>query len=211
MVHSRLAGVRTVWRVEDDGDFFCAACGGDRCYQRLGGRRRLTVLGLPVLPRGAAEPVVQCVSCRGRFPLGALDRPTTTRLTALLRDGVHTIALALLAAGGGDSPVARRTAVEVVRSAGFTDCTEERLLTLQAALGAGSLPALDREVRDTLAALTPHLAAPGRESLLLRGARIALADGPYHAGERAMLTAVGEALHLPPADTERLLAEALSA
>ncbi|RBM20236.1 TerB family tellurite resistance protein [Streptomyces sp. PT12] len=214
MVHPRVAGVRTAWRVLDDGDFFCAACGGDRCYRRLGGRRRLTVLGVPVLPRGRAEPVVECVSCRGHFPLTALDRPTTTRLSALLRDGVHTIALALLAAGGGAGAAgsaARRAAVESIRAAGFPDCTEERLLTLQAALGAKSLPLLDREVRATLSELTPHLASPGRESLLLHGARIALADGPYHATERAMLGAVGEALRLSPSDTERLLATALSA
>ncbi|RKN11936.1 TerB family tellurite resistance protein [Streptomyces radicis] len=212
-----MAGVRTAWRVVDDGDFFCAACGGDRCYRRLAGRRRLTVLGVPVLPRGTAEPVVECVSCRGRFPLTALDRPTTTRLSALLRDGVHTIALALLAAGGGMSTrgtagtAARRAAVESIRAAGFPECTEERLLTLQAALGAESLPLLDREVRATLSELTPHLASPGREALLLHGARIALADGPYHATERTMLTAVGEALRLSPSDTERLLATALSA
>ncbi|WP_326600711.1 TerB family tellurite resistance protein [Streptomyces sp. NBC_01803] len=205
---ARLAGVRTAWRVVDDGDFFCAACGGDRCYQRLDGRRRFTLLGLPVLTRGAAEPVVECVSCRGRFPLSALDEPTTTRLSALLCDGVHTVALALLAAGGDDAAAARRTAVASVRAAGFGDCTEERLLTLQAAMGVRSLPLLDREVREALTALTPHLAAPGRESLLLHGARIALADGPYGAAEREMLTAVGEALRIPPADTRRLLAAA---
>ncbi|WP_063784370.1 TerB family tellurite resistance protein [Streptomyces sp. SBT349] len=211
MVHPRLAGVRTAWRVSEDGDFFCPACGGDRCYQLLEGRRRLTVLGVPVLTRGAADPVASCVSCRGRFPVSALDRPTTTRLTVLLRDGVHTIALALLAAGGGGGGPARRTAVESIRAAGFPECTEERLLTLQAALRVGSLPLLDREVRETLSALTPHLASPGRESLLLHGARIALADGPYSAAERAMLGTVGEALRLAPADTERLLATALSA
>ncbi|WP_059013443.1 TerB family tellurite resistance protein [Streptomyces specialis] len=205
---ARLAGIRTAWRVIDDGDFFCAACGGDRCYQRLGGRRRFTVLGLPVLARGDAEPVVECVSCRGRFPLSALDEPTTTRLSVLLRDGVHTVAVALLAAGGGGAVAARRTAVESVRAAGFRDCTEERLLTLQAAMGARTLPPPAHEVREALTALAPHRAAPGRESLLLHGARIALADGPYGAEEREMLTIVGDALRLPPADTERLLAAA---
>ncbi|ONK14456.1 TerB family tellurite resistance protein [Streptomyces sp. MP131-18] len=210
MVHSRMAGVRTAWRVVDDGDFFCVSCGGDRCYRRLNGRRRLTLLGLPVLPRGAAEPVVECVACRGRFPLGALNQPTTTRLTALLRDGVHSITLALLATGDNAAANAatRRTAVEAVRAAGFADCTEERLLTLQAALAADSPAQLDREVREALSALTPHLASPGRESLLLHGARIALSDGPYRTSELAMLSVIGEALRLGPADTERLLATA---
>ncbi len=63
-------------------------------------------------------------------------------------------------------------------------------------------------MRETLSALAPHLAGPGRESLLLHGARIALSDGPYRTSELAMLTVVGEALRLGPADTERLLATA---
>ncbi|UCM87816.1 TerB family tellurite resistance protein [Streptomyces marincola] len=210
MVHSRVAGVRTAWRVEDDGDFFCASCGGDRCYQRLSGRRRLMLLGLPVLPRGAAEPVVECVACRGRFPLAVLRQPTTTRLTALLRDAVHTVALAMLAtAGNPDAAVpVRRGAVEAVRAAGFADCTEERLLTLRAALGARGPEQVEHEVRQALSALAPHLAGPGRESLLLHGARIALTDGPYRTSELAMLSVVGEALRIGPADTERLLATA---
>lgn len=56
--------------------------------------------------------------------------------------------------------------------------------------------------------LAPHLAVPGRESLLLQGARIALADGPYRAAERQVLTTVGAALRLPAEDVARLLAAA---
>lgn len=209
MVHSRawMACVRTAWRAIDDGEFFCAACGGDRSYLLLAGRRRLTVLGVPVLPRGPAGPVVACASCHGHFPVTDRERPTTTRLTALLRDAVHAVALALLTAGGGQR-AARQAAVESVRAAGFPECSEERLLTLQAALFAQGRSAPDREVREALAALTPHLAPQGRASLLLLGARVALADGPYQDGERAMLRVVGEALALPPAETERLLTAA---
>ncbi len=206
-----MAGVRTTWRAIDDGEFFCAGCGGDRSYQLLAGRRRLKVLGVPVLPRGPADPVVACASCRGHFPVADLERPTTTRLSALLRDAVHTIALALLAGGGGDRVVARRAAVAAVREAGFADCTEERLLTLQAALWAGGRPALDREAREVLVALAPHLALPGRHSLLLHGARIALADGSYRPSEREILGAIGTSLRLPPAETDRLLSQAAAA
>lgn len=59
-----------------------------------------------------------------------------------------------------------------------------------------------------LAPLAPHLATAGRESVLLQGARIALADGPYSAAEREVLTTVGGALKLPSDDTARLLAAA---
>ncbi|WP_199781666.1 TerB family tellurite resistance protein, partial [Streptomyces sp. HCCB10043] len=52
------------------------------------------------------------------------------------------------------------------------------------------------------------LAGAGRESVLLQGARIALADGPYCAAERQVLTTVGSALGIPAEETARLLAEA---
>ncbi|MDT0307453.1 TerB family tellurite resistance protein [Streptomyces sp. DSM 44917] len=199
---TRFAGVRTAWRVIGDGDFFCAACGGDRCYQRLAGRRRLTVLGVPVARRGDAEPVVECSSCHGRFLATALDVPTTTQLAGLLRDAVHTIALAVLGTDG-QAVAARKAAVASIRAAGFPDCTHERLLTLQAALAADTLP-----LWESLTALAPHLEAPGREALVLHGAGIALADGPYSPTERTILTLIGEALRLLPSETERLLSAA---
>ncbi|WP_052852928.1 TerB family tellurite resistance protein [Streptomyces avicenniae] len=213
MVHSsgaRVAGVRTAWRVIDDGDFYCAGCGGDRCYQRMTGRRRFTLLGVPLLPRGAVEPVVECASCRAHHPVSVLDRPTTTRLAGLLRDAVHSVALLMLSAGG-DEPAARRSAVETVRAAGFPECTEERLLTLQAALACHRSPLMSHEVHATLGALAPHLEGPGRETLVFQGARIALADGPYRAAERAALVTIGDALGLSEAETDHLLAEAAAA
>ncbi|WP_412796077.1 TerB family tellurite resistance protein [Streptomyces sp. MS19] len=194
----------------DDGDFWCASCGGDRCYQRMTGRRRFTLLGVPLLPRGAVEPVVECVSCRTHHPVAALEQPTTTRLAGLLRDAVHSVALMMLAAGG-DEAAARRAAVETVRAAGFAECTEERLLTLQAALSCRQSPLMDHEVHETLGALAPHLAGPGRRTLVFQGARVALADGPYRAAERSALGTIGAALGLSAAETAVLLTEAATA
>ncbi|MGW1372846.1 TerB family tellurite resistance protein [Streptomyces sp. NPDC002446] len=224
-------GVRTSWRTVADGEFFCPDCGGDRNYLRRTGRRRLTVLGVPLLSRGVTGPVLECSACHGHFGLDALDHPTTVRFSAMLRDAVHTIALALLAAGGTSSRAVRTTAVDTVRAAGYADCSEDQLLTLLAALDAdtGTLtgtydpvtgghcghPGLDPcgtalaiELHESLEPLAPHLARAGRESLLLQGARIALADGSYTPAEREALTTVGAALMLRPADTNRLLAAA---
>lgn len=218
----RVWGVCTTWHTVGDGEFFCPGCGGDRNYRRRTGRRRLTVLGVPVLARGDAGPVVVCSSCHGRFGTDVLDHPTTTRFSAMLRDAVHTVALAVLAAGGAEARPTREAAVCAVRAAGFTDCTERQLLSLVEALAAdtGRLPgwaedfhehsgtALTIELHEALGPLAPHLAPAGREGILLQGARIALADGPYGPAEREALSAVGAALSICHEDTERLLAAA---
>jgi hypothetical protein len=211
----RLAGVRTSWRTLDDGDFFCPECGGDRRYRRRTGSRRFVLLGVPLVPRGPAGPVVECVACREHFAADVLDHPTTTRLSAMLREAVHSVALAVLAAGGSDARTVRETAVETVRGAGFPGCTEEELTALLAALAAESRSrgnqghiSLEIELHEVLAPLAPHLAVPGRESLLLQGARIALADGLYCSAEREVLATVGRALEIGAEDVDRLLAEA---
>ncbi|RZD58814.1 hypothetical protein C0Q58_22660 [Streptomyces albidoflavus] len=213
----RVCGVRTHWTTVADGEFHCPDCGGDRNYQRRTGRRRLTLLGLPVLPRGEAGPVVECASCAGHFPPEVLTRPTTTRFSALLRDAVHTVALAVLAAGGTGSRTALAAAVEAVRDAGDEECTAERLTAVADALAAdtgrrtggedGEAP-LAAELHEALDPLAPHLADLGRASLLLRAAGIALADGPYTPAERDVLTTVGAALTLPREEVADLLTAA---
>ncbi|MCH0565408.1 MULTISPECIES: TerB family tellurite resistance protein [unclassified Streptomyces] len=210
---SRILGTRTAWTPLGDGEFFCPGCGGDRNYQRLTGRRRLTFLGVPVLPRGETGPVVECASCHRHFRPDALDHPTTTRFSAMLRDAVHTVALAVLAAGGTCSPAALEVAASAVRAAGFGDCTRQQLAALVEALAADTGRVLGSscgaglaiELHEALDPLAPHLAPVGRESILLQGARIALADGPYTPAEREVLATVGTALTIRADDVPRLL------
>ncbi|MFE5854974.1 TerB family tellurite resistance protein [Streptomyces sp. NPDC056500] len=213
-----VCGIHTSWNTVGDGEFFCPACGGDRNYRRRTGRRRFTLLGIPLLPRGSAGPVVECAACHGHFGMDTLDHPTTARFSAMLRDAVHTVALAVLASGGTSSSSVRETAVTTVRAAGLHDCTEDQLTGLIEALAADTGrfvtdtgpygAALAIELHEALEPLSPHLAPAGRESILLQGARIALADGPYTPAEREVLTTVGTALQLPPSDTTRLLSTA---
>ncbi|MEV7995534.1 TerB family tellurite resistance protein [Streptomyces sp. NPDC086077] len=213
---ARVLGTRTAWTAVGDGEFFCPGCGGDRNYQRLTGRRRFTLLGLPVLPRGDTGPVVECAACRRHFGTDVLDHPTTTRFSAMLRDAVHTVALAVLAAGGTRTRPSLTAAAGTVRAAGFDDCTEEQLNALVEALaadtgrvfGAPCGPGLAIELHEALDPLAPHLAPAGRESILLQGARIALADGPYTAAEREVLATVGAALTITSDEVTRLLATA---
>ncbi|MEU9864050.1 TerB family tellurite resistance protein [Streptomyces sp. NPDC047971] len=213
-----ICGIRTSWNTVGDGEFFCEECGGDRNYRRRTGRRRFAVLGVPVLPRGHAGPVVECAACHTHFGTEVLDHPTTSRFSAMLRDAVHTVALAVLAAGGTSSRTAVDTAVGAVRAAGFDECTAVQLTDLVEALAADTgrfLPdegsggaALAIELHEALEPLAPHLATSGRESILLQGARIALADGAYSTAERDVLNTVGNALALCADDTARLLATA---
>lgn len=116
----RILGTRTAWSTVGDGEFFCPGCGGDRNYQRLTGRRRFTLLGVPVLPRGETGPVVECAACHRHYGADVLDHPTTTRFSAMLRDAVHTVALAVLAAGGTCARTSLETAASAVRSAAST-------------------------------------------------------------------------------------------
>ncbi|MEV7152443.1 MULTISPECIES: TerB family tellurite resistance protein [unclassified Streptomyces] len=213
---ARILGTRTAWTPVGDGEFFCPGCGGDRNYQRLTGRRRFTLLGVPVLPRGTTGPVVECAACRHHFGTDVLDHPTTSRFSAMLRDAVHTVALAVLAAGGTCARASLEAAAGAVRAAGFEDATEDRLSALVDALAADTGRVFEQpggaslaiELHEALDPLAPHLAPGGRESLLLQGARIALADGPYTNAEREVLGTVGAALTICAADVTRLLAAA---
>jgi hypothetical protein len=213
---SRILGTRTAWTTVSDGEFFCPGCGGDRNYQRLTGRRRFTCFGVPVLPRGEAGPVVECAACRHHYSADVLGHPTTTRFSAFLRDAVHTVALAVLAADGSCARAALETAACAVRSAGFDDCSEEQLAALVEALAADTGrvlgepcgPGLAIELHEALDPLAPHLAPTGREAILLQGARIALADGPYTPAERETLATVGVALTICADDVTRLLTAA---
>ncbi|MDH6227050.1 hypothetical protein M2169_004020 [Streptomyces sp. MJP52] len=214
---SRMAGLRTTWTDAGEGEFFCPGCGGDRTYQRMRGQVRFTVLGVPLLDRGETGPVVRCAACGGRFGAEVLDHPTTARLSAMLRDAVHTVALAVLAAGGTGSRTALETAAEGARAAGSDDCTADQLALLVRViedevvshhLGRAWETGTALELHETLAPLAPHLAPAGRESILLQAARVALADGPYRPAERELLTTVGVELDIPDADVSRLLESA---
>lgn len=215
----RVIGMNTAWDCVGDGEFFCPACGGDRNYQRLTGRRRFVLLGLPVVPRGSAGPVIRCAACQDLFDPDVLDHPTTTRLSAMLRDAVHTVVLAVLSTGGAASRTTLETAVGTLRGAGFDDCTRDQLGALVDALAADTgratepdcgpaVPGLAIELHEALGPLAPHLAPAGREALLLQGARIALADGPYTPAERDVLSTAGCALTIGSDDVARLLVAA---
>ena len=213
---SRVLGTRTAWTTVGDGEFFCPGCGGDRNYQRLTGRRRFICLGVPVLPRGETGPVVECAACGRHYSADVLDHPTTTRFSAMLRDAVHTVALAVLAAGGtcarasletAAAPSARPASTTAPRNSSPRSWRPSPP-TPAASSASPADPGLAIELHEALDPLAPHLAPAGREAILLQGARIALADGPYTPAEREALATVGAALTICADDVTRLLAAA---
>ena len=140
----------------------------------------------------------------------------------MLRDAVHTVALAVLAAGGAPrphrparrrrqrsarpaSPTARRTSSPPSSTRCAADTGRSYGRRRDACAGARH-----RAPRGPGPA-RPHLAPAGRESILLQGARIALADGPYTPAEREVLATVGAALTICADDVTRLLAAAAHA
>ncbi|WP_436777756.1 TerB family tellurite resistance protein [Yinghuangia sp. YIM S09857] len=197
-----IVGVRTLRKVLDDGEFFCPECGGDRRYQYGVGRRRLIVLGIPVLPLSRATGSVECGVCRVVFDRTVLEVPTGRRLTVLLRDVTRALAIGALVAGGESSPAARAAAIAAVREAGVLAYTDELLgADLYAHIG-------DDDAAEALVALADHLAPEGRARLVAVGARVALADGPYRTLELDMLLSAGAWLGLSRAEVDRVLDEA---
>ena len=151
VLRRRVIGVHTAWTTVGDGEFFCPGCGGDRNYQRRTGRRRFVLLGVPVLPRGTAGPIVECAACGDHFGTDVLGHPTTTRLSAMVRDAVHTVVLGdprrrrhLVALRRSTRPSARCAAPD------STTAREEQLVALVDALaadtGRATVPGLRRPV-----------------------------------------------------------------
>ncbi|WP_460371000.1 hypothetical protein, partial [Actinocorallia lasiicapitis] len=71
-----ILGLSVVFRTVGEGAFHCQSCGGDRRYRRRAARRYLAVFFLPLVPLGRLGEIVECGSCRKRFPLAVLRQPT---------------------------------------------------------------------------------------------------------------------------------------
>ncbi|MEY9845121.1 TerB family tellurite resistance protein [Streptacidiphilus sp. MAP5-3] len=235
---THVVAVSARWHTELLGEFYCLACGGDRNYRRQRGRNWLRVAGIPLLPLRRAAATLQCTSCRARYGLDTLAHPTSSQLLSMLRNAHHAVALAVLAASGGDSaaPAVRDAALAGLREAGFTDLDADGLLAGLAGLAGmaesdgegdgeggadldedgddllgelcGCGSALVVELHTAIEPLAPHLLGPGLTRLLTQGAVIALADGPYRPDERATLRAVGQCLGLSSDEIDATLAAA---
>jgi hypothetical protein len=184
-----IAGQRYFFSASGRGSCHCERCGGDRVYRRVTGRRWLTVLLLPVLPREKAPEHLQCSVCGTRYQLELLGMPTVAQMQAVLPAGTHAAAVAMLQAGDPDSEPARHRAVEAIRAAGRAGYDAA---ALEADLACPISPAA--ELTSLLNRLAMQLVDQARSWFLADVVRIGLAGGPLTAQQRRAAVQIGAQL-----------------
>jgi hypothetical protein len=175
-------GLRVVYRTLGLGVFFCRRCGGDRDYRHRSGRRFVTVFFIPLIPFTKTGEHVQCLSCKTRYVTEVLKLPTTVQMQQALVAGLRAVAVVMLRAGDPANPLARRRAVDAIKGAGEGGYNE---ITLAADLADPDRPAVAVAAEQKITVLGAQLQVEAREWCLAEAIRIALADGPLSAAERA--------------------------
>jgi hypothetical protein len=170
-------GLRVVYHTIATGAFFCRKCGGDRGYRRRAGRRFITLFFIPLIPLGRTGEHVQCTTCKTRYVTEVLRLLTVAQMQEALPAGMRALVTVMLRAGDPASSHARRRAIEAVRGTGAGSYGDQALdADLARPAEAG---------RTGIAALAGQLQVHAREWYLAELIRIALADGPLTAAERA--------------------------
>jgi len=189
-------GLRIIYHTVGEAVFHCPACGGDRRCRRLAGRRFITVFFIPVIPLTKAGEVVQCATCRTRYPVDVLRLPTAAQMQTALPAGMRAAATAMLRSGP-PSPLARQNALAAIRGAGAAGYSEADL-TADAGLSHDAIVgALGQVARQ----LTPD----AREWFLAEVVRIGLADGPLSDNERNTAQDIAAQLGMTPAQARGVI------
>lgn len=190
-------GLCVVYRTIARGMFFCRTCGGDRNYRRRTGRRFFTLFFIPVIPLARTGEHVQCVTCKTRYVTEVLRLPTAAHMQAALPAGVRALVCAMLRAGDQANVAVRRRAVEMAAGAGaqgYDDAALDADLARPPAAG-----------RQAIATLGAQLKPEAREWYLAELIRIAMADGPLTAAERAAAGAIAADLGMTQAQAIGLI------
>ena len=191
-------GLRVIYRTLGNGVFFCRRCGGDRPYRHRAGRRYITVFFIPLIPLTKTGEHVQCRKCKTRYVTDVLKLPTTAALQLSLVAGMRALVTAILRSGDPGNPPARRRAIEAVAGTGERGYDE-------AALDADLAEPADGEA-PKIVAFGSQLQVEAREWYLAEAIRIALADGPLTAAERAATGHLAAALGMTQAQAIGVIA-----
>ena len=193
-------GFKIRYKVLDKGIFFCPRCGGDRPYEHLQGRKWFRAYYIPLFPVGGpVNEHVRCDVCQGTFTMQALARPTSSRLSSLLLDGVRGVLVHILRTGSMQSPAAREVAVNEVQRAGLPGYTDATL--------AADLDVVPGDLNALLSSLGDQLADQGKENLLRAAVKTALADGPLTDLERSVVNGTAASLGMTQAHTQGVVAQ----
>ncbi|HEY1824153.1 MAG TPA: hypothetical protein VGG83_29960 [Trebonia sp.] len=193
-----LWGLSVIYRTLGRGVFFCRRCGGDREYRHRGGRRYVTVFFIPLVPLMKTGEHVQCLTCKTRYVTEVLKLPTTVEMQLALVAGMRAMVAIILRAGDPASPLARRRALDAVTGTGDKSYDED---TLEADLTESVDTA-----RPKVSALGAQLQIEAREWCLAEAIRIAMADGPLTAAERAAAEHLAAALGMTQAQAIGVIA-----
>ncbi len=197
------------YRTIATGVFHCERCGGDRPYRHRSGRRWARVLGIPVMPLDRTGEHLRCMICRTCYRVELLAVPTIEQMQDALVNATTSAVLAMLNAGGSASQAARRSAVQLIMSAGSPDFTEADLAgglrrarsAQQALIACGPVPGL----RFSVETLAIQLERRASEWFLGNIVRVGLADGPLTVAEREVVGTIARYLGLTQAQAEDVI------
>lgn len=193
-----LWGLLVIYRTLGNGVFFCRRCGGDRDYRHRTGRRYVTIFFIPLIPLTKTGEHVQCLSCKTRYVTEVLKVPTTDQMQSALVEGMRAIVTIILLAGDPVSPRSRRRAIDAVTGAGDHGYDEDAL--------EEDLAEPSDTARTKISALGAQLQIEAREWCLAEAIRIAMADGPLSAAERAAAEQLAAALGMTQAQAIGVIA-----
>jgi hypothetical protein len=196
-----ILGQRFFFSTTGHGSCHCERCGGDRAYRQLSGRRWVTLLLVPVVPRSKAPDHIQCTVCGTRYRMDLLGLPTVAQMQAALPAGTQAAAVTMLRAGNPRSASARHLAIEVIREAGLTGYDDA---ALDADLARQARPA--QELAGLLNGLATQLVDQARWWLLADVVRIGLAGGPLTQQQRRAALQIGAQLGIGPARARDVIA-----
>ena len=190
-------GLRVVYRTLGTGVFFCRRCGGDREYRHRAGRRFVTLFFIPLIPLTKTGEHVQCLTCKTRYVTEVLQLPTTRSCSWRCRAGCAPWSppCSGRATRPARSPAGARSRPSP--GAGARATTTPRSTPTSPA-GRGRAP--------EIVAFGGQLQVEAREWYLAELIRIALADGPLTAAERAAAEHLAAALGMTQAQAIGVIA-----
>ena len=191
-------GWRTVFRVIGSGVFSCPSCGADRNYERRRAQRFFTLFFIPLIPLKVLGEFIRCTACKTDFRESVLARPTATQFTDLLQNTVRGVMVNVLRRGGSGHPAPLDVAVQEIVACGAIGYSQADL--------AQDLRVVPEDLTQLLAGLAGQLSEAGREALVRGAIRVAAADGPVDAQERAVIDGVGAALGMTQAHVAGVVA-----